>query len=148
MELSPTQLSLWSTACTAIGWLTNHWLRVGLDRRTRLRNFRNRVSCITAEIEVETDKDLRTAHRRSTPIVRNESASIEEDVRWWRRDRFKHLVVKYCGATERDAENEAVKLVSQRLFARTQTDEFPVASSQELRDSMIVDLRHLSTLAR
>src|SRR6185503_5216296 len=106
MELSPTHLSLWSTACTGFGWLTNHWLKVGLDRRSRLRDFRNRISCILAEIESEPDGKLLASHRKSKAIVRDESASIAEDIRWWRRKRFKRTSLTYCSLTESDAQSE------------------------------------------
>ena len=148
MDLSPTQLSLLGTVCTAVGWLTNHWLRIGLDRRSRLRNFRNRISCVIAEIEAEADKGIYSTHRKSKPVVRDESASIMEDIRWWRRNRLKRISLKYCGLTERDAGSDALKHISQHLFARAQSEESSATNSAQARNDMTTNLHKLLKLAK
>jgi hypothetical protein len=111
MELTPTQLTFWSTAWLAAGWLLNHFLTVGRDRSKRLRDFRNQIAILSEKFRIAVPIDLDIEHASSIRKVSETCLSIKEDVRRWRRKRFELIRVAYCGLKQQDIENKDISKI-------------------------------------
>jgi hypothetical protein len=120
MELTPTQLALWSAAWMAAGWLLNHFLTIGRERSKRLREFRKTIYVLISEIEESDHGASLAVLQRSKDTLSKERAATAEDVRWWRRGRFENACIQYCnqqkiGAFARQATDTMFEGISEDM---------------------------------
>jgi hypothetical protein len=152
MEFTPTQLAFWSTACLAIGWLINHFLVIGRDRTKRLREFRNSISVLLDKFKTSPNVDLIIIHHQSVANLKESSARMLEDIRFWKRDRFSRACSEYCGMSHQDIRNYDQSHITNSLFNGTAGLEPPKTKSIENFDlgraRLLKSLTELRDLAR
>ncbi|MBX3747315.1 MAG: hypothetical protein KF833_18555 [Verrucomicrobiae bacterium] len=89
------------------GFILGYWthaLTIVREAADRRRLFRTRIQEWKTLIEDATYLNLHTRHMDSLPDLRTQCRVIEEDVRWWRRSRFRAACQTYAAIPRTEIE--------------------------------------------
>ena len=109
MDVTPIQITLWTSAFSLIGLLVGNWLRLGADRLQRRRTFRGKLRSISATLKATKNEHIYDAYQKTVPEVRDLCANIHDDVSWWwfRRSRLAKACLAYCSASKADFDKKS-----------------------------------------
>ena len=100
MDVTPVQITLWTSAFSLAGLLIGHRLRIGGDRLQRRRVFRGKLRSIAATLQSTKNPLIYDAYQKTVPEVRDLCANIRDDIYWLHRRSLDAACIAYCSLKE------------------------------------------------
>ena len=102
MQVTPTNIVLWTSAWSAIGWLAGHRLTIGRDCRNRKSSFVGLIASLISETEQTSLLKLDDLRKSAIPKVAGQCAEVEGHISLCNRKRFVIARDKFCALKRSD----------------------------------------------